>query len=124
MDTIIAFRPNTVSDGGTDWGFSRPQPLFWGSNSQQAMIGPSLPDFAQDKPTQIAVRVDGLSCPFCAYGLEKKLKRLEGTEEVRIDIDRSVALIKLAEGKTIEEADLKEAVLDTGFTPKEITYRP
>ena len=81
-----------------------------------------VPAFAQDSPDQITLRVDGLSCPFCAYGLEKKLKRLEGAEQVRIDIDRGVAEITVAEGKTIEEDQLRKAVLDAGFTPKGITY--
>ena len=82
-----------------------------------------IPAFAQDPSTQISIRVDGLSCPFCAYGLEKKLKRLEGTEKVRIDIDRGVAEITVAEGKTIQEDRLKKAVTDAGFTPREITYQ-
>ena len=81
-----------------------------------------LPAYAQDSPSQITIRVDGLSCPFCAYGLEKKLNKLEGTEKVRIDIDQGVAEITVAEGKTIEESQLRQAVLDAGFTPKEITY--
>lgn len=81
-----------------------------------------VPILAQGSPTQITIRVDGLSCPFCAYGLEKKLKRLEGAEQVRIDVDRGVAEITVAQGKTIEESRLKQAVLDAGFTPKEITY--
>ena len=82
-----------------------------------------VPALAQDSPTQITIRVDGLSCPFCAYGLEKKLKRLEGTEHVRIDIDSGVAEITVAEGKAIAEEDLNKAVVDAGFTPREITYR-
>lgn len=82
----------------------------------------AIPAFAQDLPTQITIRVDGLTCPFCAYGLEKKLKRLEGTENVRIDIDRGIAEITVAEGQTIREETLKKAVLDAGFTPGKITY--
>ena len=86
------------------------------------IVAIGVPVFSQDSSTQISIRVDGLSCPFCAYGLEKKLKRLDGTEKVRIDIDRGVAEITVAEGKTIEESLLRQAVLDAGFTPKGITY--
>ena len=82
-----------------------------------------VPAFAQDSSTQITIQVDGLTCPFCAYGLEKKLKKLEGAEKVRIDIDQGVAEVTVTEGKTIQEGDLKKAVLDAGFTPKEIIYR-
>ena len=81
------------------------------------------PAMAQDSSTQITVRVDGLSCPFCAYGLEKKLTQLEGAASVRIDIEHGVAVITLVEGKTIEENRLRKAVEDSGFTPRKITYQ-
>jgi len=83
----------------------------------------AIPTIAQDSPKQITIRVDGLSCPFCAYGLEKKLNRLEGAVSVRIDIERGRALITMDVGKTIQEGDLKKAVLDAGFTPREISYQ-
>jgi len=82
----------------------------------------SIPAFPQDKRVQITIRVDGLTCPFCAYGLEKKLKRLEGAEKVRIDIDQGLAEVTVAEGKTIQEKDLKNAVLKAGFTPRDVIY--
>ncbi len=31
--------------------------------------------------------VDGLACPFCAYGVEKKVGGLTGVETVEIDIE-------------------------------------
>jgi len=70
----------------------------------------------------ISIRVDGLTCPFCAYGLEKKLKRLEGAEKIHIDIEKGIAYIQVREGKDIKEKNLKKAVEDAGFTAKEITY--
>lgn len=86
------------------------------------VVLPLVPALAQDSSTQITVRVDGLSCPFCAYGLEKKLKRLEGAEEVRINLDQGLVEIRVTKGKTIEESLLRQAVKDSGFTPRKITY--
>ena len=85
-------------------------------------LASSLAVPAQDRPDEIAIRVDGLSCPFCAYGLEKKLKRLAGAEKVEIDIEAGVARIRLREGQRIDEKALKKAVEAAGFTPREITY--
>ncbi len=79
---------------------------------------------AEDMSAEISIRVDGLTCPFCAYGLEKKLKRLDGAEKIHIDIEKGIAHIQLVEGKKMEEKDLKQAVEDAGFTAKEITYGP
>ncbi len=77
---------------------------------------------AEGAAGEIAIRVDGLSCPFCAYGLEKKLKGLEGAEKIHMDIEKGIARIWVAEGKKIEEKDLKQAVEDAGFSAREITY--
>ncbi|MGN2393298.1 heavy-metal-associated domain-containing protein, partial [Pelomicrobium sp. G1] len=31
------------------------------------------------------LQVDGLACPFCAYGIEKKLRALDGVDKVKVD---------------------------------------
>lgn len=74
-----------------------------------------------DNP-DIVVGVDGLACPFCAYGLEKKVKKLDGVEAVYVDIDEGIADIKLKEGATLSEENIKKAVADAGFTVREIKY--
>lgn len=76
-----------------------------------------------NEQTTVIVRVDGLSCPFCAFGLEKHLKNLEGAEEVTLFIKRGIAEIRLREGAVLPEDTIRQAVLDAGFTPRQITYR-
>ena len=48
---------------------------------------------AQQAPvlTYVKVQVDGLSCPFCAYGLEKKLIKIKGAKDVLISVDDAYA---------------------------------
>lgn len=36
------------------------------------------------------VKVDGLGCPFCAYGLEKKFKEFEGIDDVKIEMETGI----------------------------------
>ncbi|HHH35598.1 MAG TPA: copper chaperone [Gammaproteobacteria bacterium] len=62
------------------------------------------------------LRVDGLSCPFCTYGIEKKLVNTRGVTGVEIDLDRGVVVVKTREGVTLTEAQLKKLVDDAGFT--------
>jgi len=69
------------------------------------------------------VRVDGLACPFCAYGLEKKLEALPGVGQVEVDLGSGLAAFDVAAGAALEPGDLKKAVRDAGFTPREITAR-
>ncbi len=62
------------------------------------------------------LRVDGLACPFCAYGIEKQLSKLEGVARVDVDIEKGAVMVRLKEGATLDEATAKAAVKSAGFT--------
>lgn len=70
---------------------------------------------------QIKVKVDGLSCPFCAFGLEKYLKKIEGTKKVTIYVDEGKAILRLKEDAPLDTHSVSKAVKKGGFTPREIT---
>lgn len=72
------------------------------------------------EPIKIQVKIDGLSCPFCVYGLEKKLKRVEGVKDLKLQFDTGVAEIKIQEGKSIYVDEIRKAVKDGGFTPRDM----
>ncbi len=59
--------------------------------------------------------VNGLGCPFCAYGVEKRLHAVKGVDRVEIDLKRGVAAVTMAEGATLDEDTAKQAVEDAGF---------
>jgi len=63
------------------------------------------------------VQVDGLACPFCAYGLEKKLKALPGASKVHIDLDAGRASFDVS-GAVLMPDPVRDAVRDAGFTPR------
>ena len=75
----------------------------------------------QELQGTVKVQVDGLSCPFCAYGLEKKLKKLEGVTKIEIDVENAFVLLTIKEGKTVTAEDIRQKVKDAGFTAREIT---
>ncbi len=75
-----------------------------------------LPVIAFAAPAQYQLRVDGLACPFCAYGIEKELNRTDGVESIRIDINAGIVTVTMAEGATITEAQASRIVEDAGFT--------
>lgn len=62
------------------------------------------------------VEVAGLACPFCAYGIEKKLHALDGVERVDTHIKEGVVVVTLSEGATLDEATVRQAVQEAGFT--------
>ncbi|MBW2718386.1 MAG: heavy-metal-associated domain-containing protein [Deltaproteobacteria bacterium] len=65
------------------------------------------------------VQVDGLACPFCAYGLEKKLKELPGVANVQIELNTGWASFDVSSGVLLP-APVQAAVRDAGFTPRDI----
>jgi len=67
------------------------------------------------------IRVDGLSCPYCAYGLEKHLKKLAGVEGVDINMKDGKATVHLKPDARVDDAALKTAVKKAGFTARGIT---
>ncbi len=75
-----------------------------------------LPVAASAAQTQYQLRVDGLACPFCAYGIEKELKRTDGVESLKIDINTGIVTVTMAEGAAMTEAQASRIVEDAGFT--------
>jgi len=69
------------------------------------------------------VRVDGLACPFCAYGLEKKLKKLPGVSRVDVDLESGRASFDVASDTVLMPGPVREAVREAGFTPRGISVR-
>ena len=83
-----------------------------------------LPVTAFAAQTQYQLQIDGLACPFCAYGIEKELIRTEGLETIDIDINAGTVTVTMAEGATMTEAQADQIVEDAGFTLREFTELP
>jgi len=73
--------------------------------------------------TQYSMRVDGLACPFCAYGIEKGFIKTEGVKSVDIDLKNGLVIVETEDGKTFSEDQLKKIINDTGFTMKSMTEK-
>lgn len=67
------------------------------------------------------VKVDGLACPFCAYGLEKKLGKVKGITKTSTDLKAGLVNLNLEKSATISQRALAKAVREAGFTPGTIT---
>ncbi len=74
-------------------------------------------------PASVTVRVDGLSCPFCAYGLEKRIKKMEGVKDLTIDIETGTVTVIYKDKKFFTEQGLSKTVKEAGFTPRGIVVK-
>ncbi len=69
----------------------------------------------EQEPRQIEVTILGMSCPFCAYGVQQKLQRLEGVEDLKVELSTGLATLTLEDGVDISNELLQETVKDAGF---------
>ena len=73
---------------------------------------------AAEEQATYTLQADGLACPFCAYGIEKQLLRIEGVESVETHVETGTVVISMEPGATLDEADAQRAVESAGFTPR------
>lgn len=72
---------------------------------------------AQKEMDKFMVQVDGLGCPFCAYGLEKKFKEFKGIKNVKIDIETGDFSFKYPAEKALTMNAVIKQVDKAGYTP-------
>ena len=69
---------------------------------------------------EVRLYVEGLACPFCTFGIEKSLKKVEGVVSLETTIRTGLVRIQLEPGAQLDPAALEEAVRKSGFTPSRI----
>ena len=72
---------------------------------------------AQKSMDKFMVQVDGLGCPFCAYGLEKKFKEFKGIKDVKIDIETGDFSFTYPSEKELAMNAVLNQVEKAGYTP-------
>lgn len=72
-------------------------------------------DIARAEILSADLRVDGMSCPFCAFGIEKKLQGIDGVTKVEVLLDEGRLQLRLAPGNTATVVALGTAVEKAGF---------
>lgn len=63
------------------------------------------------------ISVTGMTCPFCAYGIEKKLNKLPGVEKAQVNLDEKKARVVMKPGQQVNERKVRKTIIDAGFTP-------
>lgn len=80
------------------------------------MLGLLLPAKAADAELFSAeLRVNGLSCPFCAFGIEKKLLGVPGVREVEVFLDEGRIALRFEPDNAATVSELEKAVEKAGF---------
>ena len=72
--------------------------------------------YGQSDRDQIEVQVDGLGCPFCAYGLEKKFKEFKGIKDVKIEMETGQFNFSYPSEKGMTLEQVESQVDKAGYT--------
>ncbi len=73
---------------------------------------------AAQEPAQSTyqIQVNGLSCPFCAYGIEKQVTAIEGVEDIALDLKAGLLTVTMKKGAVLDQATANNAIEAAGFT--------
>jgi len=71
---------------------------------------------AQADEAVYTIQVDGLSCPFCAYGIEKQLSAIDGVGNVTVNISKGLVNVTMQQDIILNKEQARQAVTDAGFT--------
>lgn len=68
----------------------------------------------------VTLKVDGMTCPFCAYGLERRLRRLSAVDSVVVRVSDGLVQIREKDGQALPDETLQREVEKAGFSLREI----
>lgn len=81
------------------------------------------PGLAFARDVQYDIRVDGMTCPFCAATSERALERMEGVRSVSTDLRAGLITVCADESVVLTDDQLSRFFLERGFTYRSQTRR-
>lgn len=74
----------------------------------------TLPLFAGAKE-KISIQAKGLVCSFCAQGIEKKFKGIQGVESIKVSLKTKKIDLEVADGTKLSDETIKEIIDGSGY---------
>lgn len=76
----------------------------------------TLPSVAQASMHEdIAIKVNGMVCDFCAQSVWKVMEDYDGVTHVDIDLDTGLVTVHMEAGKSLSDEKLDEAITYAGY---------
>jgi|NOAtaT_7_FD_contig_41_3087948_length_2345_multi_4_in_0_out_0_2 copper chaperone CopZ len=82
-----------------------------------------LANFGFAQKDHFSVKVDGLGCPFCAYGLEKAFKSIEGVSKISIDLESGMLTYNLPSSTGMTQQQVSQTIESAGYTMRWIQIK-
>jgi periplasmic mercuric ion binding protein len=71
--------------------------------------------FSAQAAQTLKAEVNGMVCAFCAQGIEKKLRALQQTHDVYVNLKQRIVAVEVREGQTLTPQTVKDLVKDAGY---------
>lgn len=71
---------------------------------------------------RIDLTINGMVCSFCVQGVERKIRGLSATQNVKIDLSKRIVQVWVRPGETIQDDQLRKLIRDAGFDVREIKH--
>lgn len=69
----------------------------------------------------IVMTVDGLVCAFCAQGIDKRLRKIEATQDVYVSLEKKMVAISLKKDQDIADETLRQNLTESGYSVRAIS---
>lgn len=82
-----------------------------------------MPAHAEPSDTadyDVAIKVNGLVCDFCAQAIDKVFRKQDAIEDVHVNLNDGQITVDLKDGQNIDDSTLTEMVTDAGYNVDEI----
>lgn len=80
------------------------------------LAGEPAPAGEEEALVQYNLRVDGMTCPFCAANAEATLRAMKGVRMVHTHLEGGVVHVCATDDARLDDEELKALFLDKGFT--------
>ncbi len=68
----------------------------------------------------LRLNVDGMVCSLCAYGVERRLGKVDHVDQVKVNLDSGLVVVLLKPGATVSDSLLSEEVRRAGFALRRV----
>lgn len=69
----------------------------------------------------LRLKVDGMVCSLCAFGVERRLNKIERVEGVTVQLDSGLVVLTLRPGAAVSDSVLTAEVRRAGFALRGVT---
>lgn len=80
-----------------------------------ALVISLLPFQAALASSDIAIRVSGMVCAFCAAGIEKAFNANEAVEAVDVNLNNKLVKVKVKAGAQLSDEQITKMIVDSGY---------